>query len=101
MGDVMRNRFLPLLFVIITFFTGFNIMIVKEKNEFSVTENRDLSQIEQFSISGWTAGSFQESVENTLADHFLAKEYFVKFSLGFVSLIPIVLRGSLPVCLAS
>lgn len=74
----MRNKILSVLFVLFTFFVGFNILVYNEGDKFSITENRELSRIEPLSISGWIIGSFQESVEDTLADHFIAREYFVK-----------------------
>lgn len=74
----MRNRLFVILFVTVALILGIFVLVIKEKPATSILENRSLAQLTPFSAASWLDGTFQSSVENTMADHFIGRDHWVR-----------------------
>lgn len=75
----MRNKVLVITFILCLALIGTYILIIKDKPEVSQLENRRLSQVRKLTINSWLTKEFQESVEITIADHYVGRSKWIKY----------------------
>lgn len=86
-----RNICFTILFVLSITFVGSYILPFKDKPKISQFEKRKLANIERITINSWISRRFQNSVENTITDHYIGRNLLLKqynkleMSLNYIS----------------
>jgi len=87
----IRNKYLAIIFILTIALLGSYILFIKDKPEISQLEKRRLSNIEKATIKNWINRDFQNSIEDTMADHFVERNLWLKqynkleMSLNYIS----------------
>lgn len=72
----MWNKFISSSLITILLLTGL-FVLARPKNEFSTLENRPLAQMISLSRDHWLDSSFQNNLEDVLADHFILRRFWI------------------------
>lgn len=74
----VKDQWFAIIFILCISMAGIYALFINNEQEISQLEKRKLSNIKDFTVNNWVNKDFQNSVENTVADHYIARNQWIK-----------------------